>query len=72
MTQTSIGTLRHTQRKAEMTKYNATITLDIDDFDAVSEEEAIEKINAYIDSLAHTHDLSLTWTGCDWTVTEAE
>jgi hypothetical protein len=51
-----------------VTKFHATITLFVEDFDARDYEHAQKVVNSYIDSLADTQDKSLAWGECDFVV----
>ena len=53
-------------------KFYANIILEVNEFEANSEEHAEQIVNAYIDSLSQTKDLSLTWDVCDWNISEGE
>jgi uncharacterized protein (UPF0212 family) len=52
-------------------KFSANIILEVNEFEADSEEHAERIVNAYIDSLAKTANLSLTWDECDYNISES-
>jgi hypothetical protein len=52
-------------------KYNVTISLDVIEVEADSEEQAEKMINQLIDELA-TIETSLAWDGVWWTTTPTE
>jgi hypothetical protein len=52
-------------------KYNATISLDVMEIEADSEEQASVMIDQLIDELA-TVETSLPWDGVWWTTTPSE
>ena len=53
-----------------MKSFRASITLEIDDFESLSHEDADELLNSYIDSLARISDNRLTWFSLDYDIEE--
>jgi len=53
-----------------MKSFRATITLEIDDFESLSKDDAEILLNSYIDSLARTSDDRLNWFSLDYEIDE--
>lgn len=55
-----------------MKAYTAEIILFVDYFESDSPMSAEVVVNEYIDTLADIAPASLTWSSCDWKLTEIE
>ena len=53
-----------------MKSFRASITLEIDDFESLSNEDADALLNSYIDNLARVSDNRLTWFSLDYQIDE--
>lgn len=51
-----------------MPKYSFDLVLKVSEFEADSEEQALEMLNGYLDRVAEVEDEVIQWPEVDWTM----